>query len=69
MYITDPLKLLQKMLEEYYRQYRSGEISEKEYCIRAKPLDEEIGRLEMSTLRDTPVLKGSSLLHSRELKN
>ena len=64
MYISNPLKLMQKMLEENYEQYISGEITEKEYLVRIKPIDEEIGRLEMSTLQDTLALKGSSLLHS-----
>ena len=57
MYIDNPLRLLQKMLEEYYSQYRSGEITEKEYLILIKPIDEAIGNLEMATLRDTPVWK------------
>lgn len=60
MYITNPLKLMQKMLEEYYKQYGSGEITQKEYLIRIKPIDKEIGKLEMATLRDTPALKVSS---------
>ena len=61
MYITNPLKLMQKMLEENYKQYISGEITEKEYLHRIKPIDEEINKLEMSTLPDTLALKGSSL--------
>ena len=64
MYISNPLKLMQKMLEENYEQYISGEITEKEYLVRIKPIDEEIGRREMSTLQDTLALKVSSLLHS-----
>ena len=43
-----------------YIAYRSGEFSEEEYLAYAKPIDEAIDRLEMATLRDTPVLKGSS---------
>jgi hypothetical protein len=57
MYIDDPLRLLQKMLEENYKLYKSGEISEKEYLTRVKPIDEAIGKLEMATLRDTPLWK------------
>ncbi len=60
MFITNSLKLMQKMLEESYKQYISGEITEKEYLIRVKPIDEAIGKLEMSTLQDTPALRGSS---------
>ena len=66
MYIDNPLRLLQKMLEEYYGQYRSGEITEKEYLILIKPIDEAIGNLEMATLRDTPVWKEAFSQHSRK---
>ena len=66
MYITNPLKLMQKMLEENYKQYTSGEITEKEYLCRIKPIDEEIDKLEMSTLQDTLALRGSSLLLSHK---
>jgi len=52
---------MQKMLEENYEQYISSEITEKEYLVRIKPIDEEIGKLEMSTLQDNPALKESSL--------
>ncbi len=57
MFIDDPHKLLQKMLEENYKLYKSGEISEKEYLTRVKPIDEAIGELEMATLRGTPLWK------------
>ncbi len=60
MYIDNPLRLLQKMLEEYYGQYRAGEISEKEYLILIKPIDEAIDNLEMATLLDIPALRESS---------
>ena len=60
MFITNPLQLMQKMLEEYYNQYTSGEITEKEYLFRIKPVDKEIDRLEMATLQDIPVWRGSS---------
>jgi hypothetical protein len=63
-YIDNPLRLLQKMLEEYYSQYRSGEITEKEYLILIKPIDEAIGNLEMATLQDILALRGSSSPHS-----
>jgi len=59
MYITDPLKLMQKMLKENYKQYINGEITEQEYIRRIKPIDEAIGKLEMATLQDIPVLKES----------
>ena len=69
MYITNPLKLMQKMLEENYKQYTSGEITEKEYLIRIKPIDKAIGKLEMATLRDTLVSKEVSLVHVQKLKH
>ena len=56
------------MLEENYNQYISGEISQKEYLIRIKPIDEEIGNLEMATLQDTFVLRGSFLQHALKPK-
>jgi hypothetical protein len=65
MYITNPLKLMQKMLEENYQQYIYGEITEKEYLYRIKPIDEEIGKLEMATLQDIPDLKEAFLLYSQ----
>ena len=69
MFITNPLKLMQKMLEENYKQYISSEITEKEYLIRIKPIDEEIDKLEMSTLQDTLVLKAAFLQHTPKIKH
>ena len=66
MYILDPLKIMQKMIEENYKLYVSGEITEKEYLCRIKPIDEAIDKFEMSTLLDTLALKGSSLLLSHK---
>ena len=60
MYILDPLKIMQKMLEENHKLYTSRQITEKEYLIRIKPIDKEIDKLEMSTLQDSPALRGSS---------
>lgn len=54
---------LQKMLEEAYREYKLGETTQEEYLVRVKPIDQEISKIEMSTLQGTPALKGSSLLH------
>ena len=54
------LQQLQKKLMKEYVAYRAGEISEQEYLLRAKPLDEAIGKLEMATLRCTPSLEISS---------
>ena len=63
MYEIDPLKRLQKRLEEQYRFYCLGIISEEEYLKRAKPLDTAIGKLEMATLSDTLVLKEAFVPH------
>ena len=60
MYILDPLKIMHKMLEENHKLYTSRQITEKEYLIRIKPIDKEIDKLEMSTLQDSPALRGSS---------
>ena len=57
------LYLLQKKLQSEYQSYRQGFISEQEYCIRARPIDKEIGELEIATLLGTPVLKESFLQH------
>ena len=64
MYELDPLKRLQKKLEEQYRFYGLGIISEEEYLKRAKPLDTAIGELEMATLSDILVLKEAFAPHA-----
>ena len=55
------IKLYRKLENEYYI-YRQGHISEKEYLDRIRPIDQAIDKLEMATLQDSPVLKGSSSL-------
>jgi len=52
---------MQKILEKNYKQYISGEITQKEYLHRIKPIDEEIGRLEMATHNTTLLLKSTPL--------
>jgi len=61
MYRINPLKRRQRMLEEQYRFYRMGIITEEEYLKRAKPLDKAINALEMATLRGMSVVKRSFL--------
>ena len=56
MYILDPLKIMQKMLDENYKLYMSGQITEEEYLIRIKPIDESIAKMEMKTLESRLVL-------------
>lgn len=60
---------LQKQLMGEYISYRQGDITEEEYLTRAKPIDMEIGALEMSILRDTLGLKESFLPHIQTLKS
>ena len=55
------LQQLHKQLEAKYHSYQSGTISEREYLDRIKPIDQAIDNIEMSTLQDTPALRGSSL--------
>ena len=42
-----------KVMQEY-RRYQKGHISKREYCLRVKPLDMEIAKIEMATLQGTP---------------
>jgi len=56
MYILDPLKIMQKMLEENYKLYISHQITEEEYLVRIKPIDESIAKMEMKTLESRLVL-------------
>jgi len=60
------LQQLQKILQEHYQLYRSGKISEKEYLIRIKPIDEAIDRQEMAILQDTPLWRELFSPHSRK---
>ncbi len=68
MIYRNELSLLRKVLMSEYLLYKEGKISEKEYCIRAKPLDMAIGELEMAILQDSLVWKESSLQHALKLK-
>jgi hypothetical protein len=56
MYILDPLKIMQKMLEENYELYTSDKITEEEYLIRIKPIDESIAKMEMKIMESRLVL-------------
>jgi len=47
---------MQKMLDENYKLYSSGQITEEEYLIRIKPIDESISKMEMKTLESRLVL-------------
>jgi hypothetical protein len=50
MYILDPLKIMQKMLDENYKLYISHQITEEEYLIRIKPIDKSIEKMEMNMM-------------------
>ena len=63
MYGKSLLQRLQRELASHYARYREGEISEKEYLQRAKPIDNAIDTLEISTLQDNPALKESLSAH------
>ena len=58
------LQQLQKILMDEYNSYRAGVISEKEYLIRARPIDMAIDNLEMATLQGTPVWKEAFSQHT-----
>jgi hypothetical protein len=42
---------MQKMLHENYKLYVSRQISEQEYLIRIKPIDEAIDKMEMQIMQ------------------
>ena len=60
MYHHQNLDHLHQRLELAYAQYKDCTISEKQYIALIKPIDQAIDNMEMSTLRDNPVLKESS---------
>lgn len=51
---------LHKRLELAYKWYKNGIISEEDYLVCIKPIDQAIDSLEMFTLLDTPVYQGLS---------
>jgi len=65
-HIANPLKFMQKELEENYRKYICNKITEEEYLLLIEPIDKAIDKLEMSTLQDIPVLKESSSLYTQK---
>ncbi len=58
--MTTNLTHLQKHMQVYYLAYKRGTLTEEEYLSRIKPIDQAIDNIEMSTLQDTLVLRGSS---------
>ena len=58
-----------KRLSDAYRLYKQKRISKKEYCMRIKPIDQAIDRLEMSTLQGNLVWKEAFLRHIPKLKH
>jgi len=63
MTFTEKLDTLHQNLMSEYMAYKKGDISQKEYLYRAKPIDCEIEKIEMFTLQGRAALRGSSLLH------
>ena len=64
--IAKELHRLQKALMGEYLLYKQGVISQKEYCSRAKPIDQAIDKMEMATLlQDSPAYEIPSLEHLR----
>ena len=66
MIFAEQLRDLHKKLMRDYMAYKEGEITQKEYLIRANTIDREIEKMEVSTLPGTSALKGSFLLHSQK---
>ena len=66
---TEKLCRLHEMLMLGYTAYREGALSEEAYIAFARPIDKAIEKLEMATLRDTPVLRGSSSPQVRRPEN
>lgn len=63
------LSKLRKRLHNEYHLYTLGLINKNEYCIRVKPIDHAIDRLEMATLQGIPDVKESFLQHAQKLKH
>jgi len=63
---TTKLKELHRKLEAEYFFYVHGEINEKEYLERIRPIDKAIDTIEMSTLQGIPAWRESSLLLSHK---
>ena len=59
--MLNKLSVLRNRLTQEYYTYVEGLISQQEYLKRIKPIDQAIDNIEMSTLQDTPALRGSSL--------
>ena len=58
------LSNLQRSLATEYLSYKQGLISEQEYLARARPIDMEISKLEISTLQGTPAWTEAFSLHT-----
>ncbi len=69
MFYEKEREQLHNILMKEYILYKQGLISEKEYCIRVKPIDMAIGKLEMAILQDSLVWKESSLQHAQKIKH
>ena len=63
MTFAEELGVLHRSLMHEYMAYKQGKITQQEYLERAKPIDSDIMKMEMSTLPGMTALKGSFLLH------
>lgn len=61
MIFIEELGRLYKHLMREYIAYREGDISQEEYLLRAKPIDQRIAEMEMSTLQGNFALTESFL--------
>ena len=66
MHRVDFLKQLHKDLTNEYISYNAGEMTQDEYLVKIKPIDQAIDDFEMATLQDTLALRGSSSLLSQK---
>ena len=69
MTFTEKLVTLHQNLMGEYMAYKNGDITQEEYLMRVKPLDIEIGKIEMATLQGSLVLEESFLQHVLKLKH
>lgn len=63
MIFSEVLGILHRSLMHEYMAYKEGDITQNEYLERAKPIDRDIEKMEMSNLLGMAALRGSSLLH------
>ena len=63
------LQQLKEGLAYEYSLYKQGDLTQEEYCVRVKPIDRAITRLEMATLQDNDFWKEACSLHTPKPKH